>query len=246
MAQLKHFVAKKQHRERAQPLERRRWGLLEKKKDYQLRAQDFHRKEAHLKLLRKKASERNPDEYYHGMVSHKTDKKGILISDRGNEVLSNGAAKLLKTQDSRYVRTLTSTESKKIEKLESGLMFPSNGNHTVFVDSSDQARKFSVAEHFNTDPSLVDRRENRLTKDQLENEEFMTESKQLTEYDIKTMNKKKMSSYKELDQRNARKDELSKVQQQMDLQRELMKKGDKKKIVKNGIASWKWKSVRKK
>uniref|UniRef100_A0A060TCM8 U3 small nucleolar RNA-associated protein 11 n=1 Tax=Blastobotrys adeninivorans TaxID=409370 RepID=A0A060TCM8_BLAAD len=241
---LRHNIAKKQHRERSQPLERRKWGLLEKKKDYQLRSKDFHRKEAALKLLRKKASERNPDEYHHGMNSQKTDKNGILITDRGNEVLSNSGAKLLKTQDSGYVRTLNGTEQNKIKKLESQLLFESQGNHTIFVDSEEDAKSFSAAKYFDTDPTMVNRRENRLKKSQLEQLDDKVDF--MNEDDKEYLERKRMSKFKELKRRMERQQELATVQQEMDLQRELMKKGEKKKVVKDGKVTWKWKNVRKK
>lgn len=232
----RHDIAKKQHRERAQPLERRKWGLLEKKRDYKLRAQDFHRKEAQLKILRKKASERNVDEYSHGMVRKKTDKNGILITERGNEVLSNDAALLLKTQDSNYVKTLNNNEKRQIEKVEKQLLFSSRGEHTVFVDYSKQAEEFSPQEFFNTTEELLDRRENRLRKDQVD----------LLDIEENRFQNQRLSSYKKLNSRLKRQAELEKVQQEMDLQRELMKKGEKKKIMKDGKVSWKWKNVRKK
>jgi U3 small nucleolar RNA-associated protein 11 len=233
---LRHDIAKKQHRERAQPLERRKWGLLEKKKDYKLRAQDFHRKEAHLKLLRKKATERNPDEFYHSMTSNRTDRRGILVVDRGNQVLTNDQAKLLKTQDSGYIRTLTNSERRKIDKLESEVMFQSNGSHTVFVDSEESAEAFSPAKYFDTDESLLNRRENRLRKSQLEN--GVLEERVVDE-------KERLLKFKELDQRLDRQNDLTTVQLEMDLQRELMKKGDKKRIEKDGKTFYKWKNVRK-
>ncbi len=51
---------------------RRQYGLLEKKKDYKERAQDFHRKEDALRRLRRKAEERNPDEFYFAMEKART------------------------------------------------------------------------------------------------------------------------------------------------------------------------------
>lgn len=237
MGQLRHDIAKKQHRERAQPLERRKFGLLEKKKDYKLRAADFHKKEAQIKLLRKKANERNADEFAHGMVKSRTDSRGILIADRGNQVLSVDAAKLLKTQDSGYVRTLASHERSQIDKLESGMLFSAEGKHKVFVEDEQAAKEFDPAKHFGTDASLLDRRENRLRVEQLESGELQ---------ENKVDARKRASKFKELGRRLDRQGELGQVQQEMELQRELMKKGDKKKVEKNGKTFYKWKSVRKK
>lgn len=47
-------------------------GLLEKHKDYVLRARDFQRKQGTLKQLRHKAAMRNPDEFYFAMQGSKT------------------------------------------------------------------------------------------------------------------------------------------------------------------------------
>lgn len=64
----KKAIRSKEHRERAQPERRAKLGLLEKKRDYVERARDYHRKEDRLKALRLRASQRNPDEFYFGMI----------------------------------------------------------------------------------------------------------------------------------------------------------------------------------
>ena len=46
-------------------------GLLEKHKDYKLRAVDFHRKEDALQKMKEKAALKNPDEFYFNMVRTK-------------------------------------------------------------------------------------------------------------------------------------------------------------------------------
>ena len=67
MSALRNAVKRKTHKERSQPGERRKFGLLEKKKDYVLRARDFHKKEDAIKVLKTKAAYKNPDEFYFGM-----------------------------------------------------------------------------------------------------------------------------------------------------------------------------------
>lgn len=60
---MRNAVQRRNHKERAQPIEREKWGLLEKAKDYKLRAANHREKKARLKLLKQKALEKNPDEF---------------------------------------------------------------------------------------------------------------------------------------------------------------------------------------
>lgn len=244
MGALQHAIQKKQHRERAQPQERKKWGLLEKKKDYKLRAQDYHAKQNQLKLLKRKAEERNPDEYYPEMTKTRlTDNADKIKTNTGN-MLSNDAAKLLKTQDEGYVRTQLGRERKVIERLQGEVIVAGKGKHTVFVDSEEDAKKFSAARFFDTDKSMVNRRQNRLRKSQLERG---ISNKTLDDNVEEEITKKRLEKLIELDQRMDREVELVKVKQQMDLQRELMKKGPKQKIVdKDGLVTFKWTQQRKK
>ena len=52
--------------------DRTKFGLLERKKDYRARAEDFHRKDKALQSLQRKATERNPDEFYFAMEKART------------------------------------------------------------------------------------------------------------------------------------------------------------------------------
>ncbi|SPO02245.1 related to cgi-94 protein [Cephalotrichum gorgonifer] len=123
---MRNAIQRREHRERAQPHERRHLGLLEKHKDYSLRAQDYSKKQKSLKILRKKAVDRNEDEFYFGMHSRKgpgsalTRGKGFtgkVEGDRGNKSLDVDTVRLLKTQDIAYVRTVGNLLAKEAEVL---------------------------------------------------------------------------------------------------------------------------------
>lgn len=72
MASLRKAAPSRTYQERHQPHARERFGLLEKHKDYVLRARDFHKKQDELQRLRVKAALRNPDEFYHHMTRSRT------------------------------------------------------------------------------------------------------------------------------------------------------------------------------
>ncbi|RFU73630.1 u3 small nucleolar rna-associated 11 [Trichoderma arundinaceum] len=128
MSSLRNSVQRRPHRERAQPLERRRLGLLEKHKDYSQRAKDYNQKKAQLKSLREKAADRNEDEFYFGMMSRKGPGAKIKVGrswngrvegDRGNNTgLDTDTVRLLKTQDLAYVRTMKQVAVKELARLE--------------------------------------------------------------------------------------------------------------------------------
>lgn len=246
MAKLVHNVQKKQHKERSQTADRSKYGLLEKKKDYKLRADDYHKKQAALKILKEKAANFNPDEYYHAMTRKKTDDDGILIRDRGNVAMTPGQVKLLKSQDVNYVRTMRLNEANKSKKLKSELDFVSQGKHTVFVDSEEAQDAFDAAKHFKTDASMLERRENRLRASQLElNEKIFLET---TDAEAKlALEKEKLQKYKLLKERMGREKQLREVEEQLQLTRELMKNGSKRKRVdEDGNVVFEWLNVRKK
>ncbi|EGV61746.1 hypothetical protein PSN45_000432 [Yamadazyma tenuis] len=245
MAKLVHNIQKKQHKERSQTKDRERYGLLEKKKDYRLRAADFHKKQAAIKALRNKASQYNPDEYYHAMTRKRTDDRGIIVSDRGNESLSVDQVKLLKTQDSNYIRTMRLNELNKIDKQKQSLAFKAKGKHTVFVGSKQEQERFSPEEYFNTDKDFLSRRENRPRIEQLESNKKIIESN-IDEVVRERLNEKKVKQYKLLKSRMEREQQLKQVESRMEQQKELMKKGNKKKVVDgSGNIHFKWKIQRK-
>ena len=79
---LKNSLHRRNHKERSQLAHRQRLGILEKHKDYVLRARDYHSKQDRLKRLAQKAAERNKDEFYYGMNRQRTEVRIRIFSRR--------------------------------------------------------------------------------------------------------------------------------------------------------------------
>ncbi|KAJ5167221.1 U3 small nucleolar RNA-associated protein 11 [Penicillium canariense] len=125
MSSMRNAVQRRQHRERGQLEGREKWGLLEKHKDYSLRAKDYNEKKAKLKRLQEKAKDRNADEFNFGMVGAKNGQQGkhgrgvgVSRDSAAARGLSHDAIKLLKTQDQNYLRTVGERIRREIERLE--------------------------------------------------------------------------------------------------------------------------------
>lgn len=86
MSSLKGIVKTRTYRERSQPAARAKLGLLEKHKDYKLRANDFHKKQDALNVLKEKAAFKNPDEFYYKMANTKTKVRGRRRTPRTDPV----------------------------------------------------------------------------------------------------------------------------------------------------------------
>lgn len=102
---LRNSLHRRSHKERSQLSHRSKLGLLEKHKDYVLRARDYRSKRERLRVLRLKAESRNRDEFYFGMSKKKTQ-GGVEFVQRGEGALPVDMVKLLKSQDEGYLRTV--------------------------------------------------------------------------------------------------------------------------------------------
>lgn len=119
MSSMRNAVSRRNHKERSQPESRTRWGLLEKHKDYSLRAQDYNRKKQKLDVLTQKSRERHPDEFAFGMLSADKGVQGKHgRGDQNQNRLSIDTVKLLKTQDSGYLRTAAARGRREIQRLQ--------------------------------------------------------------------------------------------------------------------------------
>lgn len=259
MSSLRNAVKRVTHKERSQPTNRAHLGILEKKKDYKIRAKQYHNKQDELKSLWKKANERNPDEFYFGM--NKSGVKGgrheKLASVKQKEVEDQmGGAdgyKLMKTQDLSYVRMQTMKDKKKVERLQSSLHFLGDNaqverKHIIFVDDEEQKKNFSMAEHFDCPPELAERSFNRpriskLIEIQQENsnigdgegEEIISKKKLDKERKKKKKIMKQIArartvAYRELNARTERIEQLKETENHLIAQKLQASKGRKRKI----------------
>jgi U3 small nucleolar RNA-associated protein 11 len=110
MSAFRVSINRRVHQERAQPANRQRMGLLEKKKDYKVRAKDFQRKRAHIRSLREKAFFRNPDEYYMKMANAKT-KDGVHTLDN-SRAHSHSQVSEITTQDIAYLQMMKNADER--------------------------------------------------------------------------------------------------------------------------------------
>ncbi|KAF6163918.1 hypothetical protein GIB67_024773 [Kingdonia uniflora] len=230
MSSLRNAISRRAHKERVQPDSRKKFGLLEKHKDYIDRAKAFHKKEDAIKKLKEKASFRNPDEFYFGMIKtrtidgvHKPESQAIQYT--AEELM------LMKTQDIGYVYQKVQSEKKKIERLSSALHSLDNlpqNTHVYYAQDREEAKEI--------------RSRSRSSQ----------EGKLRAAVDVPDKIKRQAaSSYKELEARKKRVNGLEKVYVDMSLQQELQKKGRKRKLREEEIVNptgrpvYKWRPERK-
>uniref|UniRef100_A0A2P2M3Y5 U3 small nucleolar RNA-associated protein 11 n=1 Tax=Rhizophora mucronata TaxID=61149 RepID=A0A2P2M3Y5_RHIMU len=228
MSSFRNAIPRRAHKERAQPHSRKKFGLLEKHKDYVIRAKAFHKKEETLQRLREKAALRNPDEFYFKMIKTRTV-DGVHRPESEANKYTQEELMLMKTQDIGYVLQKLQSEKKKIEKLSGTL-------HSL--DTQHLKRHIYYAE---------DREEAKEIKSLSSKNEVATAS-----VDVPDVIKRKMaSSYRELEARKNRANQLEKLYMDMALQKELQKNGRKRKLREDEIVQptskpvYKWRAERK-
>ena len=223
--------SQKTHRERHQPKDRSHLGLLEKKKDYKLRAKDYNDKKAVLKHLRKKALNKNPDEFYFHMVNAKVvdgaHKDLVSKKLQKKSSIEQQQIKLLQTQDYKYISNKRVSEQRKIEKLRATLHLLDSDNdkptrtHTIFVEDESEKRSLDLAKHLDTVPELLAKSSNRATVKNLSQEKVTDEA---TEQRIEKSQRK---AYKQLVQRINRERQLKVIEDKMTAKRHLNDKNNK-------------------
>ncbi|XP_070768423.1 probable U3 small nucleolar RNA-associated protein 11 isoform X2 [Enoplosus armatus] len=239
----------KNHHERSQPGFRKHLGLLEKKKDYKLRADDYHKKQNTLSALRKKALEKNPDEFYFKMISSEL-KDGVHVAKNAEVEVTEEQRKMMRTQDIKYVEMKRVAEAKKIERLKGELHLldadsKQKNSHTFFVDSKKEVQSFDLANHLNTVPELVDRVYNRPTLQTLETKSIRGAVQPRT---VKKLARQRKHQYKILSQRIDREKKMFVISQKIQTRKDLQDKNKKVKVKKetpNAAAIYKFEAKRK-
>ncbi|KAM3873047.1 putative U3 small nucleolar RNA-associated protein 11 [Diretmus argenteus] len=241
----------KNHQERSQPGFRKQLGLLEKKKDYKLRADDYHKKQNTLSALRKKALDKNPDEFYFNMIgSQLQDGAHIMKKPKGEVEVTDEQKKVMRNQDIKYIEMKRVAEAKKIERLKAELHLldadsKQKNKHTFFVDSKKEVQSFDLASHLNTAPELVDRVYNRPT---LQTLETMSIQGAVEPRIIKKLAKQRKYQYRLLSQRIDREKKMFVISQKIQTRRDLQDKTKKVKVRKetpNAAAIYKFEAKRK-
>ena len=241
-ASLKNAEKRRSHKERAQPLKRRKLGLLEKHDDYVKRARNYSSKRQRIRALQRKAAERNPDEFNFAMINSKT-RNGVHVVNDSRGKLSADMHMLIKTQDLTYATMAQTREKNKIEKLKSSLHClgaPSQQRkHTIFVNDKGEAKNFDAVEYFDPESEYLDRVHDRPRRGS-KNEKPAKLSKKLL--------RQKEKKYKELEERIKRERKLNLLRIQLDTQKNLLGKGQRKKIKEaqgDRPAVYRWKMKRK-
>lgn len=223
----------KTHRERHQPEERKHLGLLEKKKDYVKRAQDYNDKQTTLKLLKRKALNKNPDEFYHHMINSKVD-NGVHHDKETEDNDTPEQLQLMRSQDLKYITLKRTQELKRIEKLQAQLHLTSvkhkvKNKHLRFEKNLEEDSK---------DPQI-----NFLCKTQLPD---------IDRNELAAAARRRASLYSELSKRIQREKELAVVQQKIEIKKHIEGKKSVippkkvKKGSKNKAPVYVWKYERKK
>ncbi|CAN8254133.1 unnamed protein product [Cochlearia groenlandica] len=227
MSSLRNAISRPAHKERSQPQARKRFGFLEKHKDYVIRAKAHHQKEDALKKLRQKAAFKNPDEFNFKMINSKT----VGGVHRPKEEINKYSAEelmIMKTQDIGYVFQKRQSEKSKIDKLTASLQCTegqSSRRHVYFAEDREEARELELETRSKSDIPAT--------------------------YIPKDIKKKMERSYRDLEARKSRAKDLEKLYMDMSMQKEVQKKGRKRKLRDdeilnpNGKPVYKWQADRK-
>ena len=206
------------HGERGQTSIRKKFGMLEKKRDYILRAKNFKKKRERLRAMRLAVATRNPDEFNTAMINTETDEFGrhmkVIAPKKGPQQKRENEA------NSRYLRYKAAVDGGAVKQMKSSLSFmglPSTNKHTVFVDDLEQVENFDASEYFDTPSDLLNNTSNRPRT-------AILKTVDIAEPDMET-DKHTARQYLALSERLRRKSKLDQLVTVIDDKQKLLKKG---------------------
>ena len=217
---IKKYIPRRKYRERGQNERRKKLGFLEKKKDYKIRAEDYHEKEKKYKNLKEAARTRNPDEFYHKMIKAKIiDGEHVQFPDDKNleqKLVTN-------TQFINLVNFKKSQLEKEAEKMKIRLQL----NKDVFEEGNKSAHTFYYEDEDEYLEEQQKEKENELLNKKRNLSIDKSDEEQENEKKLTPENKQLINTYK---QRKKHIKQLEQISQGLQEQKELLKGGKKKKI----------------
>lgn len=234
---LKRYIKHKEKRERGQLSSRKHLGLLEKKKDYRLRATDFHKKREEIRALQTLSATRNEDEYYQEMTNLEVNDQGEAIKKK--KQLDSKTIKHHKDVDLKYLEGKLQQINNEMKKLQGQLASLEESDlvsreHVVFVDDEEEQDNWDACEYFDTVPEMLHRAHNRLTKDQLSRGDVFV-SGQVDRPALQRAELERAKAYQLALERKRLQLKMQKAQHRLQQQRNTMSGGRYQKIVKKDI-----------
>lgn len=205
-----------------------------------------------IKRLRKKAFDKNPDEFhFHMLNSHMENGKHLEHRDDDDEYTADQLALML-TQDAAYIQMKRSVELKKIEKLRSCLHLidvhnrPQN-KRTIFVDQPSDVSQFDLSQRLHVTKEMADQQVvTTLDEEYLRSHDLP----ELSSTELNSAKRQKQKAYDQLLKRMRREEQLRLVLDKMKIKQALNKDKKSAKRIKKGTKAtaplYKFQQIRKK
>lgn len=164
---LNKHIKRKAHQERSQPEHRKHLGELEKHKDHALRAKKRRVKQEKLLQVKRKAAQRNPDEFHMGMTkavmdiaSGRVKKKKAFTApkEKENELKKTVSANRTNLQYLQFKAEADRQRAKDLLDEDVGLAITSKApvnKHVVYVDNEEEFKKFNPYEYFDATAEML-------------------------------------------------------------------------------------------
>uniref|UniRef100_H3ADY2 U3 small nucleolar RNA-associated protein 11 n=1 Tax=Latimeria chalumnae TaxID=7897 RepID=H3ADY2_LATCH len=229
----------KNHQERQQLGFRKHLGLLEKKKDYKLRAEFCLKKQNYLSYYDARVLKKKKKSPFLFVIIIIIIKDGVHVIKQPKEELTEEQLKVMRTQDLKYVELKRVAEGKEIS-----LTLTQRGavplkkkkiNKIKFLHHFNKnVEQFDLATHLKTAPELVDRVYNRPTIETLRTE---TVKGATNPFQLQKLARQRKRQYSILKQRIEREKKMFVIEQKLQTRKDLMDKTHKVKVKKETVDS---------